>query len=267
VPVSKDLTKAIADYLRSQGITGHSELAQGDLSEILADAFVDNCLTVRPANEVDISQAKEISAIVGFAFGNQFEAHGNRNAGPVVNKLLAETVMSYFGKLEEQDQKPDVVVVQWEIGFHMQNMGFTDRKLVVLEPKPDIEKDAVGYVNTKDVVERLIGELGGKPVEGSTKAEAEALLAAAKNKRILVVAHPDHSRRCVKTLGSEGFTKVSAAQHALPSDAAEWYDPNSGQLWTRTRHLYLLHDAIGCLSLHRGAMNKKAKGVGIWGKR
>jgi hypothetical protein len=90
----------------------------------------------------------------------------------------------------------------------------------------------------------LVEKLGAKPKEGSPKDETEARLSAAKGEPILVVAHPDHCYRCVRTLEGEKFTRVLAAQHARPFDAGKWYDASSGQLWTRTRHLYLLHDKI-----------------------
>jgi hypothetical protein len=113
-----------------------------------------------------------------------------------------------------------------------------------LEPILNAEKDTVKYVSTEKVVQEI-----NRALEGKTHA------------KLLVIAQPDHLRRCMKVVKKLGHDSV-AVQHEKP-DAPYWYDQQSGQLWTRTRHLYLLHDMIGQLSLHRQRKNEEAKIKGI----
>ncbi len=77
---------------------------------------------------------------------------------------------------------------------------------------------------------------------------------------VVVVAQPDHQRRYVRVV--ENFKlKAVAAEHD-GSGMAGWYDQNSGQLWTRLRHLYLVHDISGCISYLGDHLTKETKDKG-----
>ena len=141
------------------------------------------------------------------------------------------------------------VWVQWEIGDCIRASTIPAKHLTCLEPTVRIEKGDVAYLSTVEVMKRVCAKLEcmGKK-EGAT---------------LLVVAHPDHLRRCMKVVRDDGKHQAMAVHHDEP-DAPDWYDPGSSQLWTRTRHLNLLHDMIGQLNLHRAAKNREAKAAGIW---
>jgi hypothetical protein len=242
------LKQQIAEYLQEQGVKGNSRITDNDLSETLAEAIIDNCLIWIPAKEMSSSSVRSVDAIIGFAFGNRFEPHGNRNAGPI-NKKLRDLVVEFYNAIQAQ-YRPPRVWVQWEIGDYISNTDIPPSNLTVLEPEPDIEKDEVKYVSTIKVMQEVSKDL-------------------VKKSSILVVAHPDHIGRCVRIVeqfedknGKFEYSAI-AINHARPP-ASDWYDDQSGQLWTRTRHLYLLHDMIGRLSMHRQATNKEAKTKGIW---
>ena len=53
-----------------------------------------------------------------------------------------------------------------------------------------------------------------------------------------VVGFRDHHKRCVQTTRDRGMTAYAPRGVAMP----DTYDTESGQAWTRTRELYLVHD-------------------------
>jgi len=80
----------------------------------------------------------------------------------------------------------------------------------------------------------------GQVIYLSTDGVATAALAAGGGVlgKVAVVAHRDHAKRCVKVSRAAGMEAFVAADIPLPAD----YDLQSGQAWTRSREVYLLHD-------------------------
>ncbi len=239
-----ELLELLTAKLTAQGVDGRTPLADNTLPSAIASAIIDCCLTwlPKPNEVIKLQEPRPVTAIIGFAFGNRFELHGNRGPGPV-NELLADLVNRYFTVLAESTIPPRVWV-QWEIGTYIPSGKVPG--IISLEPQPNIEKDEVAYISTDKVMEVVKQQL--------TPSDEVS---------ILVVAQPHHLRRCMKVARKYGFDHVFAVHHSDPN-AADWYDPQSGQLWTRSRHLYLLHDMLGQLRMHREAMNVVAKSKGIW---
>jgi hypothetical protein len=259
-PSGKDIRAGVARYLKDQGIQGVCKITDKELSEALADAIFDNCLTLIPAEEhqMQLNKVRKVDGIIGCAFGHRFQANGNRDPGPI-NKRLKDVVVSYYKALKIHCPEGDqlLTIVQWEIGycFSDDERELLDKDLLILEPAVDIERDKVDYVSTKKVMEEVKELL----------REAQKKLDAQKKEKpdVLVVAHPDQLRRCLAIARSFGFEASAVVHEKCPNEDPAWYDPDSGQLWTRDRYLYLLHDMWSSLNDYRNGKNIEATGK-IW---
>ncbi len=224
-----------------------------------AEALVDCLLTCRPelaktiplpeggrTDGADWQRLEAVNVILGFAFGNRFVAdregrrNGNREPGPI-NGRIAELVIAYYQAcLSVRRGSPPDVFVQWEIADWI-----GDRiPCHSLYPEINREKDQVTYVTTKGALEIIgherLGDCG----------------------KILVVAHPDHLLRCMWVVAKGNDQYYLINNHILPygvrhllarsSHDDEWYDIESGQLWTTRRHRCLIHEAIGRLRIYEG---------------
>ena len=83
-----------------------------------------------------------------------------------------------------------------------------------------------------------------EPVYLSTGGVAAAIVRQAGDPRrlgkVAVVGFADHIKRCVDTSRRAGLDAAAPAGYAMPMA----YDADSGQPWTRSRLVYLLHDVM-----------------------
>jgi hypothetical protein len=225
-----------------------------------AEAIVDCCLTWTPGADATIPLPGtnltnrdrahtlcEVDVILAFAFGNRFVANGqgqrngNREPGPI-NEKLAELVVDYYHASQSlrTGESPPEVWVQWEIADRI-----GDRiPCHVVCPEINREKDEVSYLSTSDVIEAI----------GPERFQCAG--------RALVIAHPDHLVRCMWVVGKGPDRYFRRDKHILPCgmrhpgavtfDDDGWYDRESGQFWTARRHRFLIHEAIGRLSIYQG---------------
>jgi hypothetical protein len=224
-----------------------------------AEAIVDCCLTWNPdadamialpttdsTNRNEAQPLREVDVILGFAFGNRFVAdrwgrrNGNRDPGPI-NAMLAELVVKYYqaSLALRGGLSPPEIWVQWEIA---DRIGGQIPSRVVC-PEIDTEKDQVSYASTSDVVLAI----------GPERLRDQ--------RKVLVVAHPDHLLRCMWIVAKGRSRYYCKGEHRLPYGVRHhdsgtsrddgWYDPASGQFWTARRHRCLIHEAIGRLNIYQ----------------
>ncbi len=164
----------------------------------------------------------QVDSIVAYAFGNRPRPGPAPSPdAPLLEKLdepgpvnaqLAKVVADLYAK------RPARIFAQWEVAHFLKAQhGLTEA--VSIEPilGPDGQ---VIYLSTDGVATAAIAAGGGDLG------------------RVAVVAHRDHAKRCVKVSRAAGMDAFIAADRPLPAD----YDPQSGQAWTRSREVYLLHD-------------------------
>ena len=219
---------------------------QNQLAAILSDQLGDEALGRRIADHLLEAGANwrpptrpmaEADSLIAYAFGNR------PRQGPIpppdaplmdwldepgpVNADLARTVADLHAI------RPARIFAQWEVAHFVKTRhGLTDA--VSIEPvlNPD-----------------------GQVIYLSTDGVAAAALAAGGGNlgKVAVVAHRDHAKRCVKVSRAAGMDAFVAADIPLPAD----YDPQSGQPWTRSREVYLLHDlAAQFMGLRAEAMGR-----------
>jgi hypothetical protein len=145
--------------------------------------------------------------------------------GPV-NEALADAVAALLAI------RPVPVHAQWEVARILERKhGLTGviSVLPMLSPSGEII-----YLSTVDVARAAVAaEPSGADAMGP----------------VAVVAHLDHAGRCVEVSRAAGMDAFVAADVALPA----FYDPLSGQTWTRRRDLYRLHDLCAGLFTRRAA--------------
>ncbi|OYU69294.1 MAG: hypothetical protein CFE28_04315 [Alphaproteobacteria bacterium PA2] len=207
-----------------------SEL-QDQLAAILADQLGDEALAGRMAAHLleaganwrpPIVPMAEADSIIAYAFGNRpRQGPAPPNDAPLMDRLdepgpvnaaLARAVAEFHAI------RPARIFAQWEVAHFLNaRHGLTDA--VSIEP--------------------VLGP-DGQVIYLSTDGVAAAALAAGGGDlgKVAVVAHRDHAKRCVKVSRAAGMDAFVAADIPLPAD----YDPQSGQAWTRSREVYLLHD-------------------------
>jgi len=204
---------------------------QDQLAAVLAAQLGDQALAGRMAAHLLAAGADwlpptlpmaQADSIIAYAFGNR-PRQGPPPApdaplmdrldesGPV-NAALAEVVAGLHAI------RPARIFAQWEVAhFLKEHHGLGDA----------------------ESIEPVIGP-DGQVIYLSTDGVAAAAMAAGGGDlgKVAVVAHRDHARRCVKVSCAAGMDAFVAADIPLPAD----YDPRSGQAWTRSREVYLLHD-------------------------
>ena len=204
---------------------------QDQLAVILADQLGDEALGRRIAAHLLEAGANwrpptrpvaEADSLIAYAFGNRPRqcpapppdaplTDRLDEPGPV-NAALAQVVADLHAI------RPARIFAQWEVAHFLKTRhGLT------------------GVVSIEPVLSP-----GGQVIYLSTDGVATAALAAGGGDlgKVAVVAHRDHAKRCVKVSRAAGLDAFVAADIPLPAD----YDPQSGQAWTRSREVYLLHD-------------------------
>ena len=197
----------------------------GDLS--LANQVTTTLMDVCFSWELPLIPAAKINSIVGYAFGNRPNSEsgntsstgGNQAAMPdpgPMNEALADAIYQIY------QLKPVKIYVQWEIArFLVAKYHLGPDVLTSIEPIVASDGSIV-YLNTDDVAAAIIKLVGGASALGN----------------VAVVGHRDHAKRCILTSKFRGMNASVVQEVALPVI----YDPESGQPWTRSRNLYLVHD-------------------------
>ena len=221
---------------------------QNQLAVILADQLGDETLGRRMAAHLLAAGASwrpptlpmaEADTIIAYAFGNR-PRQGPApppdaplmdrldEPGPV-NAALARTVADLHAI------RPARIFAQWEVAHFVKTRhGLTDA--VSIEPVLNPDGQVI-YLSTDGVAAAAIAAGGGDLG------------------KVAVVAHRDHAKRCVKVSRAAGLDAFVAADIPPPAD----YDPQSGQAWTRSREVYLLHDlAAQFMGLRAEAIGRSA---------
>ncbi|MFD9690114.1 hypothetical protein ACFXPX_36360 [Kitasatospora sp. NPDC059146] len=194
------------------GALGDRAAAEAEVPRILDVCFDWAPPTVEPA---------KVDFLLAYAFGNRAPAGGGDPAkvryepGPV-NRELADTV----ARIHRRRKVP--VYAQWEIAHFLTDVhGLTD----VTSIEPVVAPDGtITYLSTYGVAAQVAAARKGLPGGIGTAG---------------VVGFRDHVKRCVLTTRLAGIASAGApAGTAMPGT----YDPRSGQAWTRSRELYLVHD-------------------------
>ena len=204
---------------------------QNQLAAILSDQLGDEALGRSMAAHLlevganwvppTIPMAK-VDSLVAYAFGNRpRQGPAPQKDAPLLDRLeepgpvnaaLAETVAALNAL------RPVRIFAQWEVAYFLKT------------------RHELSDVTSIEPVLNAAGEV----IYLSTDGMAAAALAAGGGDlgTVAVIAHRDHAKRCVKVSRAAGMDAYVAADIPLPSD----YDPQSGQAWTRSREVYLLHD-------------------------
>ncbi|MFB7586899.1 hypothetical protein [Streptomyces sp. NPDC056169] len=170
--------------------------------------------------EPETAPLAAVDFVVAYGFGNRPAVGGGDPAttlpepGPV-NAELAATV----ARIRAARNVP--VYAQWEIARFLEaEHGMTD--VVAIEPviAPD---GTITYLSTDGVAAQV--------------AEARRHLPGGIG-TACVVGFRDHHKRCVQTTRDRGMRAYAPRGVAMPHA----YDAESGQPWTRSRDLYLVHD-------------------------
>ncbi|MFE3054953.1 hypothetical protein [Nocardia sp. NPDC059239] len=174
---------------------------------------------------IPAAPADSATLIVAYSFGNRIPAGADPartvgDPGPV-NEALAAAVVAARG------DRDIPVYAQTEIAQVLSSRyGMTD--VVSIDPMRNADGTLV-YLST-DGVAAQVAALRGAAVAGDAAA---------------VVAFADHQWRATRTTAAHGFRAFAPAGVAMPDQ----YDPQSGQLWTTSRLLYLPTDLLGRLAL------------------
>lgn len=158
---------------------------------------------------------REVQTIVAYTFGNRFEANGNRSPGPV-NAALAEVAV----RLHEETGAP--VYAQWEVAEAI-GARIPSRCLISITPLRDARAEPV-YLSTGGVAAAIVRHAGDPKQLG----------------KVAVIGFADHIKRCIDMTCRAGLDAAAPTGYAMPTT----YDANSGQPWTRSRLIYLLHDVM-----------------------
>lgn len=183
---------------------GDAAMARAFAGIVVADALQWTPPVVDPA---------EVESIVAYTFGNRIDHNGNRSPGPV-NDALADIVT----RLHLETGAP--VYAQWEIAEAVGDRIATSR-LISITPSRDARGGTV-YLSTGGVAAAILEKVGD----------------ARRLGKVAVVGFADHLKRSVDTSRRVGMDAAAPAGYDMPNT----YDPQSGQPWTRSRLVYLVHD-------------------------
>lgn len=187
------------------------ELGDPAEARAFAEIVVSDVLQWKPPTV----SAKEVQTIVAYTFGNRFEANGNRSPGPV-NAALAEVAV----RLHEETGAP--LYAQWEVAEAI-GARIPSRRLISITPLRDARAEPV-YLSTGGVAAAIVRHAGDPKRLG----------------KVAVIGFADHIKRCIDTTCRAGLDAAAPAGYAMPAT----YDADSGQPWTRSRLIYLLHDVM-----------------------
>jgi hypothetical protein len=201
------------DPLALQALEAHlgHELGDAALAKEFAGIVIADALQWIPP----VVAPQEVKTIVAYTFGNRIDANGNRSPGPV-NAALADVVV----RLHAETGAP--VYAQWEVAEAIGDR-IAARNLVSIRPLRDARAETV-YLSTGGVADAVVKRVGDARQLG----------------KVAVVGFADHIKRCVDTSRRAGMDAAAPAGYALPTT----YDTQSGQPWTRSRLIYLLHDVM-----------------------
>lgn len=199
------------------------ELEDDETVNLMIEWIRQVALTWHPETE----PLKFADYIIAFAFGNRPPKDGGDPAttlaepGPV-NEALADVIAAML----QSRRVP--VYAQWEIARVLEVKHHINN---VISIEPVINEDGtIVYLSTDDVAKR-VAELRSKVPGGPGRAS--------------VVGFRDHHKRCVLTCRANALVAHAPGGVAMPKD----YDPESGQVWTRSRPVYLTVDMAGQLAL------------------
>ncbi|HEM7310306.1 TPA: hypothetical protein U2K59_003040 [Acinetobacter baumannii] len=215
------------------------QLDDPNVANIVSPILLDSCFNW----ELPQIKANQINSIIGYAFGNRpndqsgnTSSNGENQAampdpGPM-NEALADTIYSIY-KLN-----PVKIYAQWEIArFLTSKYHLAEDVLTSIEPI--IASDgSIIYLSTDDVANTIIKISGGSSALGN----------------VAIVGHRDHAKRCILTSQLRGIKAAVVQEVSLPVV----YDEKSGQPWTRSRDLYLIHDIYAQLYTKTLLLTKQA---------
>lgn len=196
------------------------EATAGKLAPFQADVGYTWSLPTLPTAQMNSIVAYSFGNRPNAASGNTSSSGGNQAAFPdpgPLNELLADAVYAIYSL------KKMPIYAQWEIAsFLVSKYGLSSPTLFAVEPIINAD-GSITYLSTAGVAAAIVTHVGGASALGN----------------VAVVGHRDHAKRCIETSVLAGMkTAYAAAEVALPLV----YDPLSGQSWTRSRSLYLVHD-------------------------
>ncbi|WP_104817059.1 hypothetical protein [Kitasatospora sp. MMS16-BH015] len=201
-----------------------AELDDRATAAVEVPRIMDVCLDWAPPTVA----LESVDFLLGYSFGNRAPADGGDPAkvryepGPV-NESLADTVARIHRR------RPVPVYAQWEIAhFLTTKHGLKD----VTSIEPVVAPDGtITYLSTYGVAAQVLGLRKHLPGGPGTAG---------------VIGFRDHVKRRVLTTRLAGLPTAGApAGHRMPGT----YDPQSGQAWTRSRQLYLVHDMAAQLQM------------------
>ena len=197
-----------------------------DIARIFTTMLLERQPPTRPASALDL--------VIAFSFGNRVAADGTTYSGPgPVNAELATVVEEVMGKVRPGTP----VYVQWEIAQVLSSRGITG--FTTINEQTGANGQIV-YLSTDGVATAALADF--------------AATGGAKSGSAGVIGHHDHVGRCALTVDSHastsGVTAYAPSGIAMPAD----YDPDSGQVWTRSAELYLIADELGRLELAAPAL-------------
>jgi len=224
------LGKELADHVLAHkvvaGLDDHTleglvALAGNDIAKSAA-------LSYTPATTV---LADGIDTLWLFAFGYRFRPESLQShvdlfgAVPPIDALIPGPVNEQLARLAAEFVKehPVPVIAQWEIARVLDDLG-VER---VISVEPEITADGtVVYLSTAGVATeglRLAADAGFRVGHAG------------------VLGFSDHAVRCLLTARAVGMTADLPDGVDLPSE----YDPESGQVWTRSRDTWIPVDLLG----------------------
>lgn len=160
---------------------------------------------VEPASELKLSTA---DCIVGFSMG----IRDSWDMG-TSNEFLSEIIWD----LSERYNLP--IMIQWELGECDFNFDLPSNRIV------RCHRVKGEYLDTFEVADQMQIELMYQPLT-----------------RPIVVAHPHHMWRCLKSMEKRGFQPMAADTKNVP------YDRQSAQGWTKDPILFVPREIAGRLT-------------------
>ena len=160
-----------------------------------------------------------LKVIVGFSFGKQKDSPGNTNKG------LAWLISKIIDKYKKSNHSKPKLILQEEIA----NALYSD------------------YNIKADYIIRA-RQVKSKYLDTSMVANIISRYMLPKNNECLVVAHPDHIKRCINELKKHN---INGKHYKLMHNYIPWkkfncskygYSKKSIQLWTTTRKRFLKHE-------------------------